>query len=119
MNDKSVDEFLKALTMLDPIPELKLEYRVHYNETGDIYLCTMQDHPANTQYIVVSRDEYDNYFKYRVVAGQLKRIEVNSDYKSKLVSSDQGIAVVHYHAALLLEPNEHHTDIEYYEYRNN
>lgn len=105
--------------MLDPIPELKLEYRIHYNETGDIYLCTMQDHPENTQYIVVSRDEYDNYFKYRVVNGQLQRIELNSGYKSKLVSSDQGIAVVQGHAALLIEPNEQYTSIEYYEYRNN
>lgn len=119
MSNDSFSELLKALEMLDPIPELKLEYRVHYNDTGDIYLCTMQDHPDSTQYLVVSKDEYDTYYKYRVVQGQLKRIEIDSGYKSKLIVSNQGYAVVAGHAALLLEPSEQYPNTEYYEYRTN
>lgn len=118
MSDKSVDEFLLALTMLDPVPELKLEYRLHYRENGDIYLCTMQDHPANTEYIVVSKDEYETYYKYRVVNKQLKLIEPDSGYRAQLKSSKQGHAVVLGHAAILLEPTETYTDTEYYDYRN-
>jgi hypothetical protein len=94
-----------------------IEYRLHFTASGDIHLGTMQNHPTNTEYLVVSKDEYDNYFNYRVVNGKLKRIVHDSGYHVQLQKSMSGYATVKGHANLLLEDDYH--DKEYYEYRNN
>ena len=92
--------------MIEEVVPEPIEYRIHYNDAGEIYMCSMQQHPESTQYIVVTRDEYDNYFKYTVVNGMLKMIDNNTGLHVKLKSSDQGFAAVENHASLLVEPGE-------------
>ena len=53
----TTDEFLLALSQLQPIVEEPIEYRIHYNDNGDITMCTMQNHPRDTTYIVVTKHE--------------------------------------------------------------
>lgn len=108
------DEFIKALQSIEPMPELVLEYRLHYNQNGDIYMCSMVNHPENISYLVVDKETYDNYFRYCVRKGVLKLIDTAPGMRVQLTSSTQGYAVVKNHAGILLE-NEEYSDIEYYE----
>lgn len=103
--------------LLDKNEPEAIEYRVHYNDGGEIYLCSMSNHPTDTIYLVVSKDEYDRYFDYRVVNGKLKRIDRDSIYRVQLRKSDTGYKTVKGHAGLLIE-DEDYPDVEYYEYRN-
>jgi hypothetical protein len=116
MSNEFWDEVASLVTCTPAEP---IEYRLHYTETGDIYMCTMQDHPAGTAYVTVSRSEYERYFDYQVVGGQLKKIERDAGHRVKLQRSDQGYRVVQNHAGLLLLPDEDYNNTEYYEYRNN
>ena len=99
-------------SLIKPIPKLELEYRLYYNEEGNITSCSMQNH-AEGNYIVVSREEYDTYFNYQIIKGRLKRIEHDSKYRVLLEKSTKGFPVVKGHAGLLIE-DEGYTDIEYY-----
>jgi len=101
-------------------PEIstQLEYRLHYNDDGDITMCSMQQHPESTQYIVVTKEEYDNYFRYCVVKGQLVKIEHNSKYRVRLKKSTKGFRTVAGHAGLVIEADEVYNNVEYYEPNN-
>lgn len=104
--------------LLDKRDQEVLEYRVHYNQNGEIYLCTMQNHPVDTDYVVVTKTEYDRYFDYEVIEGNLKKKIRDSGYRAQLRKSGTGYKTVKGHAGLLLE-DEDYPDVEYYEYRNN
>jgi hypothetical protein len=110
-------ELIKALSQMIVTEDEPLEYRLHYNELGDIFMCSMQQHPTNEKYIVVDRDTYDRYFKYRVIDGKLELINNFSGVKPSLVKGKKDFRVVKNHAALLLEPNEQYADVEYYDRR--
>lgn len=110
----STDEFLKALKLITPIKTVELEYRLHYNEQGDIYMCTMQQHPDNTEYVVVTKEEYYRYSDYRVENKKLKLIDKGPVYRVQLLKSDSGFCVVKDHASLLLESDEEYPNTEYY-----
>jgi hypothetical protein len=118
MNVNSNDEFLNAWAMIELVVEEPVEYRIHYNEHGDITQCSMQNHPSNTNYIVVSRDEYDNYFRYTVEKNKLKLIDHNPGYSVQLVKSTSGYRVVKNHAGLVIESDENYQDIEHYDTNN-
>jgi hypothetical protein len=118
MNVNSNDEFLNAWAMVELVVEEPVEYRIHYNEHGDITQCSMQNHPGNTDYIVVSREEYDNYFRYTVEKNKLKLIDNNPGNSVQLVKSIDGYRVVKNHAGLVLELDENYQDIEYYDTNN-
>lgn len=111
----SLDELAKAFAMMQPTVEETKEYRLHYNELGHVTMCSMMMHPENTTYLVVSKDEYDNYFRYIIVDGKLKKIDNNPGIRVQLVSSTEGYAVARKHAGLLLEPTDTYTEIEYYD----
>lgn len=115
MSPEELKEYFAGVIDIAPVV---IEYRLHYNELGEIYLCTMVDHPATTSYVVVDKDTYDTYFMYRVVKEQLVKIDNDAGYRVKLQKSNQGFAVVKDHAGLLIE-NETYPNIEYYAYRNN
>lgn len=114
----TTDEFLKALLATEPLPEEPIEYRIHYDENGTITQCTMNIHPTETNYIVVTNDEYQNYFRYTVVNNKLKLIDTNPGYRVQLKKSDSGYQVVKNHAGLLLEPGETYAETEYYDRTN-
>ena len=115
MNMNSEDELIKAFALLEPAPPLVLEYRLHYDDKGNITMCTMANHPENTQYLIVTKTEYDNYFRYRVVNHKLKLVDINSGFRVQLTKSNSGYKTVKNHAALVLEANETYQDIEYYD----
>ena len=115
MSPEELKEYFAGIVDIKP---LVLEYRLHYNELGEIYLCTMVDHPESTEYLTVDKDTYDQYFRYRVVNKQLIKIDHDAGYRVKLQKSNQGFCVVKNHAGLILE-NEIYTNTECYEYRNN
>lgn len=114
----SEEEFLKGLAAVTITADPEIEYRLHYNDAGDIVMCSMQSHPDSTQYVVVTAKEYENYFQYQVVKGKLKLIEHDSGVRVAFVPGQSGFKVVRNHAALLLEPNEEYNNIEYYDHRN-
>lgn len=116
MSPEELKEYFAGV--VDIVPPT-VEYRLHYNELGEIYLCTMVNHPNSTNYIVVDQTTYDQYYMYRIVDKKLKKIDNDSGYRVKLKKSDHGYCVVKNHAGLLLEAEEAYNNIEYYEYRNN
>ena len=108
-------EFLEAMQKFEVIIEEPREYRLHYDDIiGGIYLCTMQNHPKDTKYLIVDERTYLEYYKYQVVKGKLKIIDIDPGYRVQLTSSDRGYRVVKDHAGIILE-NETYKDIEYYD----
>jgi hypothetical protein len=108
-------EFIEALKNLSPLVEEPKDYRLHYDETGTIIMCSMQKHPENTQYIVVNKEIYDNYFRYYVQDSKLKLIDNDMGFRVQLKSSTQGYRVVKDHAGIILDDCEEYHDVGYYE----
>jgi hypothetical protein len=115
----SLDELIKAFSLIEEIVVEPVEYRIHYDTSGNITMCTMQDHPTETDYIVVTKEEYDNYYQYTVVDAKLKKIDRNPGSSVQLKKSDSGYQVVKNHAGIILEPSEDYVDTEYYDTTNN
>ena len=111
------EEFDEALKSFGPIPDEVIEYRLHYDSGGNIIMCSMQQHPDSVDYIVVDRETYENYTKYRVNVEKkrLIKIDINPGVSIQLKRSNQGFAVVKHHAGILLELSETYPNIEYYE----
>ena len=113
MND-SFNNLLLALQQMevtaDPLPE----YRFYYDDTGRITNCSMFNHPESGKYLVVTKEEYDNYTRYEVKNNKLSIIKTTNNILSALVKSNSGFATVKGHAALLIEDTEIYDDIEYY-----
>ena len=109
------EEFLKELELLGTISQPIIEYRLHYDEDGRIYLCSQYDHPDNTAYLVVDKETYDNYSKYYVKNNSLKLIDDSAGNRVQLKRSSQGYTVVKDHAGILLEPGETYNNVEYYD----
>lgn len=116
----SDSELIKALEGMVITPDPETQYRMYYNEVGDIVMCMMQaPFPDNKNYIVASKDQYEIYWRYKVVDGKLELIQHNIDFKVSFIKSNKGFRVVKNHASLLLEQEELFKDIEYYDTRNN
>ena len=107
------NEFWREVeNLIKPITPVVLEYRLYYNEEGDITSCSMQNH-AEGKYIVVAQDEYDRYFQYQIIKGKLVKIDNDARYRVQLAKNTRGFPVVLGHAGLIIE-DETYTDIEYY-----
>jgi hypothetical protein len=119
MSPEELKFFAEVALLLNPVITSDIEYRLHYNVLGEIISCSMIEHPDNTQYLVVTKEEYDTYFQYRVVDNKLKKIDRDAGYRVKLQKSVGGCCVVKDHASLVLEPNETYITTEYYDHRNN
>jgi hypothetical protein len=114
----SLDELIRAFSLIEDIVVDPVEYRIHYDTAGNITMCTMQNHPTETDYIVVTKEEYDNYYQYTVVDTKLKKIDRNLGSSVQLTKSDSGYQVVKNHAGIILEPGEDYADTEYYDTNN-
>lgn len=114
------EEFAKALAELGSTESKSIEYRLHYNDQGDITMCSMLDHPISDNYLIVDQLTYDTYFKYRVNVSKksLEKIASNLGVSVKLKKSDYGYKVVKNHAGLLIEETEEYNEIEYYAANN-
>lgn len=117
MNSDS--ELIKALQAMTVTADPVIEYRLYYNDSGDIIACSMQEPLDLPNYVVVEKSVYELYHRYKVVDGKVKLIEHNTGVKVSFVHSDKGFRVVKNNIALLLEPEEVYNDTEYYDYRNN
>ena len=114
----SETELIKALAQLTNTPDPEIEYRLHYDDAGEIITCSMRDpHPDSSRYLVVTKEQYDLYFRYRVVNGKLQLIEHNTGVRRALIPSDGGFRVVAGNASLLVTEKENYQDTEYYDYR--
>ena len=95
-----------------------IEYRIYYDEAGTITACAMVQHPEGDNYIVVSREQYENYFRYYVRNGKLTPIKIETNSPTILRLSNDGYKVVKGHANLLLVHNEDWKDVQYYDWDN-
>ena len=120
MNLSWEEEFNQALASFGTIVPEATEYRIHYDDTGRITMCSQQNHPDSQQYLVVSREEYEGYAQYVVdiEKKKLKKVVVNPGVSVQLKRSTKGYAVVRHHAGLVVEDGELYKDIEYYESNN-
>lgn len=118
MND-SLNNLLIALQGLEVTPDPVPEYRFYYDEAGKITNCSMLNHPQSGKYLVVTKEEYNNYIRYEIKNDKLSVIETSNRILSALVKSNTGFATVKGHAALLIEDTEVYDNIEYYAARNN
>jgi len=120
----SESELLKALEAISKNQQAdpEIEYRFYYNEHGDVVCCSMiTPYPDLPNYIVVNKEQYNNYHRYRVVNGHLQLIIHNAGVRNNLIKVDAEtkFKVVAGQPALLVEPSEHYQDIDYYDYRIN
>lgn len=114
LNMNTTDEFIKALQEILTVPDIKIEYRLYYDETGGIITCSQTNHQPQGNYIVVTEDEYNHYYQYCIKNGKLKKIDNNPNYRVQLTCSTKGYCVVKNHAGIILE-NELYPNVEYYE----
>lgn len=112
------EEFNQAMASFGIKEPEPIEYRFHYDEFGRITMCSMQNHPADTEYIVVTKEQYDNYAKYAVDV-KTKKLKVvvafNPGVSIQLKRSTKGWRVVKNHAGIILEDGEDYNLVEYYE----
>ena len=111
------EEFNQALASFGTIVPETTDYRIHYDDTGRITMCSQQNHPDSQQYLVVSREEYESYAQYTidVEKKKLKKVVFDPGVSVQLKRSSQGYAVVKQHAGLILEEGETWPNMEYYE----
>lgn len=115
----SLDELMKAERLIHNLPDVPLEYRIYYDNTGNIIECSMQNHPEGENYIVVDQTDYNNYFRYTVKDKKLVPIEIDRKYKDPIKRSEQGAVTVKNHAGLILEPGEIYRCTDTYANSNN
>jgi len=82
-----LEKFLAEVNALVDTPkEVAKEYRVYYNNNGEIVGQSMTEPHLSGDYIVVQQDNYENIHKYaRVKDGELKVKVFNPGYKRQLV----------------------------------
>ena len=120
---KSMNELEKFLAevaaLVDTPKEVVIEYRVFYDDKGEIIGQSMIDPHLEGSYIVVPEEEYNNIHKYsKVKDGKLKLKVFDPGYKRQLVPDGTQFTVVKNHAGILLEQDETYDDTEQYGYRD-
>ena len=109
---------MKSFGIKEPEP---VEYRFHYDEFGHITMCSMQNHPENTEYMVVNKEQYDDYARYAVDT-KTKKLKVvvasTLGVSVQLKRSTKGWRAVKYHAGIVLEDHEDYSLVEYYDTNN-
>jgi hypothetical protein len=103
-------------------PQPEKEYRLYYNEAGEITIMSESGHPEGSNYIVIA--DPAEFFRVntqllRVKEGKLVKIDPVIVTKSGLQRSMQGQRVVKGKAALPLMPNENYQEVEYYDLKRN
>lgn len=120
---KSMNELEKFLAevaaLVDAPKEIVKEYRVFYDDKGEIVGQSMVEPHLDGTYIVVTEEEYNNIHRYAKVKDSELKIKVFSPgYKRQLLQGETGFTVVKNHAGILLEQDETYDDTEQYGYRD-
>lgn len=98
---ENIDAFIEGLNGIEVLNVEPIEYRLHYDSEGNIYACSMRNHPIETEYLVVDEQQYRNYFRYKVVDGKLTLINTNPGLKNRLHGSEQSFSTVNGHRSIL------------------
>jgi len=115
-----IKAFETALIHVEEIP-IEYEYRLYYDENGFITNASSfkkDEIIPDKSFLIVSKEEYFNYYKYIVVKNQLVERKDNAGQLKQIVKSTKGFRTVKNNPALLIEQDESYTDTEYYDYRN-
>ena len=120
--EEIVDQ-LNDLGLISPPNTVEYEFRVYYNEDGSIYASSSTAKDAETyglsgNYIIVTREEFDNQHKCCVKNGRLCEISIDAAQVSQLEKGKSGFEVAKNNAGILLEEGEEHNNTEHYGYRN-
>jgi len=114
-------EILEALRLVEEYdrrrPKLITEFRIYYDEEGQVTMYCETAHPADTNYIVIENPDVffkTNTGRLRVINGELTVVDTKLT-RTHLAKSTTGQPVVRGMAALALEPKEQYQDIEYYD----
>ena len=122
----TLDEIIKQLDelgLIQPVEPPNYEFRLYYNEDGAIVAAAASAKDAEGygltgNYLVVSREEYENQNKYQVRNGKLLEIRNEASTVNQLEKSNTGFKVAKNNAGILIEPGEEHNNTEHYDYRN-
>lgn len=115
MNPEELAFWAELESLVKPVVEPEIEYRIFYNDADEITGLSMSDHPDLGQYLVVDKTVYDNYTQYQIKNGMLVKIAYDAGYHVQLAKSTTGFAVVQGHAGLVVEKDEQYPNIEHYD----
>jgi hypothetical protein len=97
------------------------EYRLYYDEVGNIIGLWETGHPENNNFIVLDDPSvfyHNNTSLLKVKNKKLVVLDPQAPQRIRLQKGRSECRVVQGHAALLLEPNENFEKIEYYDRTN-
>jgi hypothetical protein len=103
-------------------PKVVKEYRLYYDEKGNVTELWETGHPPVDNYIVLDDPSIfynNNSSLLKVKDKKLIVLDSKIPNRTRLQKGKSEFRVVKGHAALLLEPDEDYQDIEYYDRTNN
>jgi hypothetical protein len=122
MNNNFWDEVARLVAEHNATrPVITKEYRLYYNNDGTVTGLWEIDHPTGNNYIVLDDPGIfynSNTHLLRVQNKKLVVLDPRAPEKIRLKKSTTGVKVVKGHAALVLNPEETYTEVEYYDRTN-
>lgn len=114
-----IDAFNTGL--ITPIKELIQEYRLYYDNEGEVIQTSDSNwnHPESGNYVIVDQHIYKNWSKYRIRNGQPVLKPTDPTSERQLKKSTTGYLVVKNNPAILIEAGELIENTEYYDRRYN
>lgn len=83
-----LDRFLReAYDLVSPLPDVRIEYRVYFDDKGELLFYSMEDLPGN--YVVVDRDFFAGS-PTNVCLRNGKLIVITPDTSAKLIPGKNG-----------------------------
>ena len=123
MNNSLWDEVAQLVAEYDAQrPVVVQEYRLYYDPEGMIIGLWESDHPEGNNYIVLDDPGVfysANTLLLRVQNKKLVVLDPMAPSKTRLQKANNGFRVAKGHAAVIIEPDETYTEIEYYDRTNN
>ena len=122
MNNELWEEVARLVAEHDATrPKLIKEYRLYYNDDGTIIGLWENSYPDLLNYVVLEDPGIfynSNTHLLRVRNNKLVLLDPRAPEKIRLKKSTSGMRVVKGHAAIVLEPEEQYSEVEYYDRTN-
>jgi hypothetical protein len=128
--DTTLEEIIRQLDelgLIDKPAPIEYEYRIYYDESGNITATspTVKDaemYGFTGNYIIVDEDTYKSVVaelhKYIVRNNKTTIRKDNAAQTPQLEKSQTGFKTVANNPGLILEDNETYKDVEHYDYKN-
>ena len=128
--DTTLEEIIRQLDelgLIDKPASIEYEYRIYYDESGNITSTspTVKDaemYGFTGNYIIVDGDTYKSVVaelhKYIVRNNKLTIRKDNASQTPQLEKSQTGFKTVANNPSLLIEDSETYKDVEHYDYKN-